>query len=235
VEVKKPTILKGETWGRLEKLKREKEVIGIYLSGHPLDDFRIELTYFCTRNVLFADLTADLIPFKGKEMILGGIVTGVEHRTTKNGKPFGKFKLEDYYGTLEFMLWSEDYLKFRNHLVDGIFVAVKCIVKPRGWGNDQTEQLEIKILHIQLLDELRKNQSKTITLSLHLDSIDESFIESLKNTLDQNKGNNKFRIMLEDLASGTKLETFSRSHKVDLNSRFISFLDRIPKASWELN
>ena len=116
-----------------------------------------------------------------------------------------------------------------------MFIAVKCIVKPRGWGNDTEETLELKIMHIQLLEEVRKNQNKTLTLNVPLDTVNEVFIESISETLIKHKGNNKFRILLEDVGSGTKLETFSRSHRVDLNSEFIGFLDGLPNASWELN
>ena len=155
-------------------------MIGIYLIGHPLDDFKIELQYFCTPGIKLNDISTDLKPFKGKDLLIGGIITMVEHRTTKTGKPFGKFKLEDYEGFVEFTLWSEDYLKFRNYLMESLFVAVKCQVRQRNWGNDPSgENLELKVLNIGLLDQLKETQNKVLTLTLPVESLDEAVLETI--------------------------------------------------------
>jgi len=236
VEINKPVPPKSESWGRLEELKREKDMIGIYLSGHPLDDYKIELDYYCTRGLKLNDISADLKAFKGKELLIGGIITMVEHRTTKTGKPFGKFKLEDYDGFLEFTLWSEDYLKFRNFMMESLFVAVKCQVRSKNWGNDPSgDNVEMKILHICLLDKLKETQNKALTLTLSIDTLSESVLNTIVESVNQHKGSNQLRINLVEKESNTRLDTFSRKFKVDLNNDLIKVFSSLPDASWELN
>jgi DNA polymerase-3 subunit alpha len=236
VEINKPAQPKSDSWGRLEELKREKEMIGIYLSGHPLDDFKIELQYFCTPGIKLNDISTDLKPFKGKDLLIGGIITMVEHRTTKTGKPFGKFKLEDYDGFLEFTLWSEDYLKFRNYLMESLFVAVKCQVRQRNWGNDPSgENLELKVLNIGLLDQLKEAQNKVLTLTLPVESLDETVLETIVESVTLHKGNNQLRINFVESESNTRLDTFSRKFKVDLNNDLIKVFTNLPNATWDLN
>ena len=211
-------------------------MIGIYLSGHPLDDYKIELDYYCTRGLKLNDISADLKAFKGKELLIGGIITMVEHRTTKTGKPFGKFKLEDYDGFLEFTLWSEDYLKFRNFMLEGLFVAVKCQVRSKNWGNDPSgDNVEMKILHICLLDKLKETQNKALTLTLSIDTLSESVLNTIVESVNQHKGSNQLRINLVEKESNTRLDTFSRKFKVDLNNDLIKVFTSLPDASWELN
>ena len=236
VEINKPSPPKSESWGRLEELRREKEMIGIYLSGHPLDDYKIELQYFCTPNIKLSELANDLKPYKGKDLMIGGIITSVEHRTTKTGKPFGKFKLEDYEGSVEFTLWSEDYLKFRNYLLDNLFVAVKCQVKGKSWGNDPSgENVELKIQTIALLEKLKETQSKVLTLTLPIEMLDESVLNTIVENVLLHKGNNQLRIHFVERESNTRLDTFSRKFKVDLNNQLIKAFSEIPSATWELN
>ena len=108
-----PIIPPCEPWNVMEKLSKEKEMIGIYISGHPLDDFKTEIQYFCNARV---DSLQNISQLEGKELSFAGIITDVQHRVSKNGKPWGMFTFEDYSDAYEFRLFNEDYLKFRHYL-----------------------------------------------------------------------------------------------------------------------
>jgi len=131
-----PKIDPIEPFSEIEKLHFEKEVVGVYISGHPLDNFKFEMDSFCTTQL--TSLT-DLKNLEGKECKVGGIVSGVEHRMTKTGRPFGKLILEDYSGKFEFMLWSEDYMKFKAYLMPGLFLFVEGSVVRKTWGDQELE------------------------------------------------------------------------------------------------
>src|SRR5690606_1690018 len=118
----KPKIEPVEPFSELEKLNLEKEVVGIYISGHPLDNFRFEMDAFC--NTLCNQLL-DIENMIGRETKICGIVTAVEHRTTKTGRPFGKFTLEDYSGNFTFTLFGEDYMKYKNYMSQGWFLFIE--------------------------------------------------------------------------------------------------------------
>ncbi|MDH4058447.1 MAG: DNA polymerase III subunit alpha, partial [Cyclobacteriaceae bacterium] len=128
-----------EPFSEIEKLHFEKEVVGVYISGHPLDNFKFELDSFC--NTPLSQLS-ELDGMEGRETKIGGIVSAVEHRLTKTGKPFGKLALEDYSGRFEFILWSEDYLKFKSFLMPGLFLFVEGTIIRKTWGD---QSLEFKI------------------------------------------------------------------------------------------
>ena len=154
----KPKIDYVEPFTEIEKLNLEKEVVGIYISGHPLDNFKFEMNGFC--KTCCSELV-DLDSILGREIKLGGIVSGVEHRTTKTGKPFGKFTLEDYTGNYTFTLFGEDYLKFKNFMNIGWFLFVEGGVIKNNWGQ---QNVEIKIRNIDLLNELGVKRSKGVQL-----------------------------------------------------------------------
>ena len=134
MSLSEPEMPDCEPWGKLHELKQEKEVVGIYLSGHPLDDFSHSFTHFCNARV---GLFNELAPLVNKELTFGGIIGEVDHRVSKNGKGWAIFQLEDFEDTFSFRIFGEEYLKFRHHLVENNFVHVKAFVRP-GWMNQET-------------------------------------------------------------------------------------------------
>ena len=122
VQIAEPQVPPCEEWGTMEKLAREKEVVGIYISGHPLDDFKVEMNTFC--NATLAHLR-DLETFVNRELCFGGVVTDIQHRVSKQGKGWALFTVEDYTDSFEFRIFGEEYLKFRHFLVKNSFVFVK--------------------------------------------------------------------------------------------------------------
>jgi len=122
-QMPQPKIDNIEPFSEIEKLHFEKEVVGVYISGHPLDNFKFELDTFT--NLQVTELN-DLDSKEGKDCKVGGIVSSVEHRMTKTGKPFGKLSIEDYSGKFEFTMWSEDYLKYKSFLMPGLFLFMNA-------------------------------------------------------------------------------------------------------------
>ena len=134
VQIPEPEVPPCESWGTMEKLRREKEVVGIYISGHPLDDFKTEISAFCNASVAIFQNLEDYI---NRELCFAGVITDVQHRTSKNGKGWALFTMEDYTDTFEFRIFGEEYLKFRHFLMINSFAFIKVYVK-EGWVNRDT-------------------------------------------------------------------------------------------------
>ena len=118
----------------MEELKLEKEVVGIYISGHPLDDFQTPIKHFCNAPL---EVLKDLNQLINKELRIGGIIGEVEHRISKNGKGWARFTVEDYTDSYEFRIFGEEYLKFKHFLFESNFIYLRLLVK-EGWRNRDT-------------------------------------------------------------------------------------------------
>jgi DNA polymerase III subunit alpha len=215
-----PKIDPIEPFSEIEKLHFEKEVVGVYISGHPLDNFKFEMDSFCT-----AQLTTltDLNSLEGKECKVGGIVSGVEHRMTKTGRPFGKLVVEDYSGKFEFMLWSDDYMKFKSYLMPGLFLFIEGNVLRKSWGD---QELEFKIRNIDLLNELAGKRVQGLALRCSIDEVSENFIDSLEKLCKKNSGSSNLKLYLRD-ESGIQTELLARSQRIKISNQFINELMRI--------
>ncbi|MCD6354589.1 MAG: DNA polymerase III subunit alpha, partial [Prolixibacteraceae bacterium] len=157
--IKKPEIPQVEEWAKLILLEKEKNLIGIYLTAHPLDDYRLEIENFCSRDVAVKDLNNDIEKYKEKEIVLGGMVTAAREATSKNGNPFSTLTLSDYTDSKELFFFGKDYVAFHNYCKPGLFLLVRGAVKKRYNG----ESYEFKVSQIELLSEVRKNYIKTVT------------------------------------------------------------------------
>ena len=160
IEVATPPVPRAEPWSNIEQLNREKELVGIYLSAHPLDDYRIEIDKFCktTTNDL-----QDLEPLREKEIAMAGIVTATRDGMTKTGNPMGGFTIEDYSGSQEFMFFGKDYMKFKNYCTQGYSLFVRGRVEEKKWGKEEPKPLVINVTSVEMLGDLRE-KIKGITL-----------------------------------------------------------------------
>ncbi len=226
--VPKPSVAPVEPFGEIEKLNLEKDVIGIYISGHPLDNFKFEMDWFC--NCALTELN-DLDKLVGRELKLGGIVTNFEHRTTKTGKPFGTLTLEDYSGNYRFVLFGEDYFKFKGYLMHGLFLFVEAIVFRQTWGN---QQLEAKIKSIDLLNELGNKRSKGIQLSLNFEDLDERILNAIEGICEEYKGNTPLYIKLLDADDNISLELFSRKYRINPGNDLARRINKLNQVKMEV-
>jgi len=203
-----PKVEYVEPFTEIEKLNLEKEVVGIYISGHPLDNFKFEMDNFCKSTCSELNELENMI---GRETKVGGIVSGVEHRTTKTGKPFGKFTLEDYSGNCTFTLFGEDYLKFRNYMNIGWFLFVEGAVVRNTWGQ---QNVEFKIRNIDLLNELGIKRSKGVQLRINANDITKEMIGRIEDVCQEYTGNTPLYLKIQDAGENINLELLSRKFRV---------------------
>jgi DNA polymerase-3 subunit alpha len=204
----KPRIEAVEPFSEIEKLNLEKEVVGIYISGHPLDNFKFELDSFT--NATCQSLN-DIEPLLGREVKVGGVITAVEHRTTKTGRPFGKFTLEDYSGNHNFTLFSDDYLKFKNFMNTGWFVLVEGTVIKNTWGQ---QSIELKIRAMELLNEIGVKRTKGLQIMINSTDINKELIAGIESVCSAFAGNTPFFLKIKDEQENISLELLSRKYRV---------------------
>ncbi|MFZ4740889.1 MAG: DNA polymerase III subunit alpha [Bacteroidales bacterium] len=209
-EVQDPPMPEIAAWSRVEQLKKEKEIAGFYLSGHPLDDFKLEIQNFC--NIELEQLNEDIKNLRGRDLKFAGIISSVSHRTTKTGKPMGSFTIEDFNGSHNLALFSDDYLKFKHFLIEGASIFVKAIIKNRFNSDDQ---FEIKINHITLLVEVIEKYTNKVTLRLPLAEVTPSFIESIKTKIKKHKGKCKLIVQIIDPSEKMYINLFARNTSID--------------------
>lgn len=217
----KPRIEPVEPFSEIEKLNLEKEVVGIYISGHPLDNFRFEMETFC--NIACNQLN-ELESLLGREIRMGGIVTGVEHRTTKTGKPFGKFYLEDYTGNTSFVLFGEDYLKFKNFLNVGWFLFIEGMVVKNTWGQ---QNLEVKIRNIDLLNEIGIKRSRGIQIKVNAHEITADLIGKIEDVCQEYSGNTPLFLKVKDDQENISLELLSRKFRVNPVNEMVKKMKKV--------
>ncbi|MEC7263726.1 MAG: DNA polymerase III subunit alpha, partial [Bacteroidota bacterium] len=224
VQIPEPIVPPCEEWGTMEKLRREKEVVGIYISGHPLDDFKKEITAFCNADVsAFSNLEAHV----NRELSIAGVITDVQHRVSKNGKGWGLFTLEDYNESYEFRIFGEEYLKFRHFLMINSFVYIKALVR-EGWVNRDTGKKgepRLQFNDFKQLQDVMDAFAKKLTIKLDLDRLQEQRIKALKDTLKLFKGEHPLNFEIYEMEEEIKLKLSSRKQKVKINSELLSELE----------
>jgi DNA polymerase III subunit alpha len=230
IEVTEPTLPKTEPWGALEQLAREKEVVGFFISGHPLDPYKLILKHRC--NITCQDIKNSLEPFKNKEVFFGGIVANIEHRTSKTGNSFGKLVIEDYSGTADIMLFGKDYVGFNNFMVQNLFVFVRARVQERY---NQPGSLELKITKIELLEEVKENAFSHLKLMVKVEALNDTLIDLLENLFLKHNGKSHLEFYVEDTVENLQVKLFSKKNKVAINTEFLNEIDKMVDVSYELN
>ncbi|APG61006.1 DNA polymerase III subunit alpha [Christiangramia salexigens] len=225
VQIPEPEVPPCEEWGTMEKLRREKEVVGIYISGHPLDDFRIEMNYFCNGKLSdFRDLEAVV----NRDLTIGGVVTDVQHRVSKNGKGWAIFTVEDYDESYEFKIFGEEYLRMKHFFVPNNFVHIKCFVK-EGWTNKETGKKgepRIQFREMNLLHDVMDKNARKLTIQLNIDDLKNEKIEWLKETFTSHKGDCHLNFVVYEMKEQVKLRMPSRKHKIRISQELIEALEK---------
>lgn len=224
VQIPEPVVPPCEEWGTMEKLKREKEVVGIYLSGHPLDDFSKEMQFFC--NAKLGDFR-NLEQIVNRELAFGGVISEVQHRTSKMGKGWAAFTVEDYSDSYEFRMFGEEYLKYRHFLVPNSFIYAKVFVK-EGWTNKETGKKgdpRLQFNLIQLLHDVMEAYAKKLTIQLNIDELREEKIEQLKDIFRAHSGDNKLNFVIYEMKEEIKLHMSSRKQKVRISQELLNELE----------
>jgi DNA polymerase-3 subunit alpha len=204
VQIAEPVVPPCEDWSTMEKLAKEKEVVGIYISGHPLDDYKFEMKYFCNAKL---EALKHLEQFVGKTLSFGGIINNVQHRVAKNGKGWASFSLEGYDESYEFRIFGEEYLKFRHFLIQNNFTYMRVLVK-EGWADKETGKKgepRLQFSLIQYLQDVLPSFAKKLVLLLNINDIQTDFIQQLNQLFQENKGDNTVAFEIMELEKITKI------------------------------
>ena len=227
-QISEPPLPKVEPWGQLEQLAKEKEVVGFYISGHPLDQYKLVIQHACKQTL---PELADLKALEGKDVTVAGIITTVQHRTSKTGKPFGTFAMEDYMGSFEFILFGEDYIKFKNYMSEGFQVFVRAKVQTR-FG--QAGNFECKIQKIDLLSEIKDKTFSSIKLKVGAGDVSTDFIDKIEKLINTHPGKCSVEIHVEDKAENLSVKMFSKTKKIDINDEFMNEINRLTVLEYDL-
>ena len=219
VDIQRPVLPACADWSQLETLAKEREMIGHYLSAHPLDDYKIIINHMCKTQLTELE---NLEALKGQEIAVAGMVVSVQNLITKTGKPWGKFVLEDYNGTHEFALFSKDYENFRKYLFSDYFLFVRGRVQPKPYND---KELEFKIISMVQLSEMRDTMIKEMNVLLPVEDVTPTLVRELTEKVKEAKGETLFRISVIDREAHVSLSLFSKSHKVSLTQSLVSYLD----------
>jgi DNA polymerase-3 subunit alpha len=229
VEAPDPEMPECNPYSKIDQLRKEKDVTGFYISGHPLDDFSLEIENFCDTNL--ADLFNNSQKYFNKVVTIAGMITSATERMTQTGKPYGSFILEDFDDSKKFFLFSEDYLKMKHFLNEGFNVLVHVRVQHRRGG---TDQLEFKVVNMSLLVEALEKNTKSITLTLNTADITPELIKKLKKILKSKKGKCKVKFRIQDPKEKTYIHMQPRNSSVD-PATFIKELKLLPELEYKIN
>jgi DNA polymerase-3 subunit alpha len=225
-----------EDWPLLERINREKELIGMYLTAHPLDRFRPEIKSYC--NVELHDLNNRLQDFKGKDVTFAGIIkTYREGISQKNNRAFGIADLEDFTDTYPLRLWGNDFVNHKKYFNAGHSLLVKAAVEEWTSKKDGRSGIEVRVKSIHLLSEVRTEMVRSVLLTIKVNLLNDSLIDELSKHIGKHeKGNNAklLRVQIVDNDSNLKVDLFSRTQYLSLSDTFFEYLDANPEIEYLL-
>lgn len=236
MQVPVPKITVCEEWTLTEKLDHEKDITGMFMSGHPLDHFSFEMRHYQFTPINDFNEVRDTLSVNlnqlGRIFKLAGLVTEVQHRMTKTGKNFGSFVIEDFTGKTDFILWSEDYIKFQNYLEVGQKIFLTGSFRNRY---NQPNAFEFKITNMSLLETVKQNQTRSIEISMHPSKLDQEILEFVEKNLKQNPGRAslKFNFVEPKEQLVASVRTYEKGFL--MNDDMVSFLDKHPDLSVLVN
>ena len=218
VDIATPAIPEAPEWSVLDKLNKEKELVGIYISAHPLDEYRVILENVC--NVGMAQID-DKVSLLNKNLLLGGVVTSVREGRTKNGKAYGVTRIEDFSGSGEIALFGEPWLKWSNMMKEGNFLYIKAVCQQNRY---MPERIDLVINSIELLQDVKDTAISSIRLTMPLTELDKEFVSDL-DTLTQVPGNAALKFELAELDStDSKVNLTSASRKITVTTELMNYL-----------
>ena len=230
VEISTPPIIKGEPWSDIERLNRERELVGIYLSAHPLDEYKIVLDNLC--NAKCAELS-DMSQFTDREdIVMGGIVTGIKEKFTKTGKPCGFITLEDFEGSGELALFGEEWGRWKGMFKEGCTVYITAKYQPRYRGGNM---YEFKIQNIEYLQTVKEKAIDRITISIAADQLDNLVAEELSEIIKKYPGTTKLYVQVHDPNNKNHVLLRSGKFTIDIRQSLISFIEQKEGLDYKIN
>jgi len=228
VDIASPKIPNCEPWTLTELLEHEKEITGMFMSGHPLDHFHFEMDYYGITRLSDFNEIKDAVHLQanpGKIYRLAGLVTEAQHRVTKTGKQFGSFFIEDYSGKSEFILWSEDYAKFSNYLEKGTNLFITGYFRPRF----NRSEFEFKVEKIMLLESVKQFLTRQIVVDVDARFITEQFVYFVEKNVKKFPGKSSLKFNITESKSNHKISLFTLENGFEMNDEMAAFLENNPE------
>ena len=226
VEIQTPPVPDCEAWSTMELLKRERELVGIYLSAHPLDDYAVVLNHMCNLHCPQIGREMDKKAFASiEELTFGGIVTSVSQRWTKNNKPFGIVTIEDFEGQGELALFGEDWTKWQSMLQEEyhIYITAQCVQRFRN----NPDAYDMVIKKIEFLSDVKEKSIEKFTVYMDAMMFNDAQLTDLETTLKNSSGNVPLYINIHDAKNNTNIQLYSRNITVDVNKKLLTSLDEM--------
>ena len=226
VEIQTPPVPDCEAWSTMELLKRERELVGIYLSAHPLDDYAVVLNHMCNLHCPQIGREMDKKAFASiEELTFGGIVTSVSQRWTKTNKPFGIVTIEDFEGQGELALFGEDWTKWQSMLQEEyhIYITAQCVQRFRN----NPDAYDMVIKKIEFLSDVKEKSIEKFTVYMDATMFNDAQLTDLETTLKNSTGNVPLYINIHDAKNNTNVQLYSRNITVDVNKKLLTSLDEM--------
>ena len=226
VEIQTPPVPDCEAWSTMELLKRERELVGIYLSAHPLDDYAVVLNHMCNLHCPQIGREMDKKALASiEELTFGGIVTSVSQRWTKNNKPFGIVTIEDFEGQGELALFGEDWTKWQSMLQEEyhIYITAQCVQRFRN----NPDAYDMVIKKIEFLSDVKEKSIEKFTVYMDATMFNDAQLTDLETTLKNSTGNVPLYINIHDAKNNTNIQLYSRNITVDVNKKLLTSLDEM--------
>lgn len=238
IDIVKPHLPNCHPWDLVQLLNREKEVVGIYISAHPLDEFKDELSFY--KSASLKQLKEDEKRFIGREFQVAGIISNAQHQTSnRDGRQFGIFTLTDYEDAYEFRLFGEDYLKYRHFLQDNMMVGMRLTVSQRIFkdreGNETGSRIYVNVLKMQLLNDVLKDMAKKIIVQIDLSKMDDELTAELYKVFDKYQGDKNVVFIIQDFESKEQLRMSAHKAKVDISKDLLDELRKLNDLKISLN
>lgn len=229
VDIATPEIPQAERWSDLDRLNKERDLVGIYLSAHPLDEYAVVLEYVC--NTHMAELE-DKTALVGREITMGGIVTSVRRGISKNGNPYGIAKIEDYSGSAELPFFGNDWVTYQGYLGERTFLYIKARCQSKQWRQDE---LELKITSMELLPDVKEKLIEKITILIPLGVLNKALVTELAELTKERPGTTELYFKVTDPESKMTLDLVSRPVKLSVGRELISYLKERPELDFRIN
>ena len=229
VEIATPAIPQAESWSDLERLNKERELVGIYLSAHPLDDFQIILEQVC--NTTMKELE-DVPSLATREITMGGMVTSLRTGNSKNGNPYGIVKIEDYSGTAEIPFFGQDWVNYQGYLGERTFLYMKARCQPKRF---KPEELELKITSIELLPDVKDQLLEKLTITVPLDALDKTLVMELSELTQKSPGKTELCFNIVDNGTKQAIGLKSTNTKISVSRELISFINQHEELEFRIN
>jgi len=230
IDIATPEIPIAERWNDLERLNRERELVGIYLSAHPLDEYSIVLDHIC--NTKMAELE-NKEAIANKDLTMGGMVTAVRRGIGKTGNPYGFVKIEDFSGFYEFAFFGADWVNFQGYLQEGTFLYIKGKCQPKKWKENE---LEIKVNLIELLPDVKEKLIEKFTITIPLPVLNTALITELAMHTKDHPGNTELYFKVKDPDDASQyLDFIARPIKMSVGKDLISYLKEHPELEFHIN